>query len=203
MFTKHEGILKLFKIGYFDLFFEKIKSPIFKIIFEYFSDKKFQIAIAFFLVMVAKASGLIVPYILKIIIDSQATEIGYNLSIVALTSIIVVYVFFLVTTTILDELKSVVAEIIVQPAVAHIGEVLFKALMMQSQDDLISRSYGELTREIDRGLKSLQSLVALTIHTIIPLVFELSIVILFSLYFYEFYSAILIVGLSSPLFMYQ
>lgn len=177
------------------------KNPLHQYIFLYLKKRKGILLLSLLLVVLAKLSTLAAPFALKYIVDETSLKDHQTQSLVVVVSLIFAYVLALFVTQLFDVLKSFVAEITAQPLIASIGRNVFLQLISQSHDSVIKRSSGEIIKEIDRGLKSLQSFVALSIHTMIPLIFELSFLIVFAIVYYDIsYGALLILGICLHLY---
>jgi ATP-binding cassette subfamily B protein len=144
-------------------------------------------------VALAKISALSAPFALKFIIDTAANSSTQDQVVIIVLSLVFAYVLALFSTTLFDELKSVVAEKTVQPIIASVGKSVFSKLIDQPHDKLIKNSFGATIKDIDRGLKSLQSLVALSIHTIFPLIVEVIAMTVFTVFYFDLYFGMLLI----------
>lgn len=168
-------------------------SPLPSYIYRHLKKNKEKVALTLALVALAKISALSAPFALKFIIDTTANTTTKDHVVAIVLGLVVAYVFALFATTLFDELKSVVAEKTVQPFIASVGKSVFSKLIDQPHETLIRNSFGATIKDIDRGLKSLQSLVALAIHTIFPLIIEVMAMTIFTIIYFDFYLAILLI----------
>jgi len=169
-------------------------SPLLSFVLAHLRTRKIKVLLTFLLVALAKLSALSAPFALKFIVDTTSAKTPDDKVAVIVTALVIAYILALFATTLFDELKSVVAETTVQPLIARVGSRVFSRLINQPHEAVIKRSFGETIKEIDRGLKSLQSLIALSIHTIFPLFVELAILIALIVFYYDFYLAILLIA---------
>lgn len=168
------------------------RSPLTIYVYKHLKKHQGKVLMTLILVALAKISALSAPFALKFIVDSTSTAKPNDQAVVLILSLVVGYVLALFATTLFDELKSVIAEKTVQPLIASVGKGVFSQLIDQPHDTLIKNSFGATIKDIDRGLKSLQSLIALSIHTIFPLIIELLGIIVFTLIYFDVYFAILL-----------
>lgn len=174
----------------------KTKNPLKYHIIKYIKKRKYNVFLILFLVSLAKICSLSTPFALKYIVDTTTAQPPSDEIMLVVIALVIFYVIAFFLTTLFDELKSVAAEITIQPLIANIGNNVFSQLISQPHELLIKKSFGETIKDIDRGLKSLQSMIALSIHTIIPLSIELIFIIVFTMVFYDlYYGLILITGI--------
>jgi ABC-type transport system involved in Fe-S cluster assembly fused permease/ATPase subunit len=166
--------------------------PLSRYIIQHLKKQKRKVLITLFLVALAKVSALSAPFALKYIVDISAVAVSGEKLVVTVIALVTGYVLALFFATLFDELKSVVAEKTVQPLIASLGGRVFTNLIDQPHDILVKRSFGATIKDIERGLKSLQSLVALSIHTIFPLIVELVAMTLFTVVYFDFQFAIIL-----------
>lgn len=168
------------------------RTPLLSHIFSYFRKRIGKVLLTLLLVGLSKLAALAGPFALKYIVDSTANVSQREQITVIVLTLVIGYVLAFFSSTLFNELASIVSEKIVQPLIASIGKSVFSRLISLPHESLIQRSFGETIKDIDRGLKSLQSLVALSIHTILPLVVELTVVFVFTIMYYDFYFALLL-----------
>jgi len=150
------------------------------------------------LIVLAKITAIGLPFLLKLIVDEIPAYQSQRFKgeIIYLPLLAIAYASFFLSTTLFDETKEYLSEKLIQPIVAKIGANAFDKLINLPDDDLISKKSGALMRDIDRGLKGLQSLTILFIHTIIPTFFELLFVSVFCFFTYDIWiSATILIGI--------
>jgi ATP-binding cassette subfamily B protein len=148
---------------------------------------KFQVFLVLSLVFLAKISVIALPFVLKLIVDEipkYQSEIK-SAGLIFLPLLAAAYACFFLSTTLFDEAKEYLSEKLIQPLVAEIGGSAFSRLINLPENVLLSNKSGALMRDIDRGLKAMQSLSTLFIHTILPTFLEIIFVTAFCFYSYD------------------
>ena len=157
-----------------------------------------QVLLILFLVVLAKITVIGLPFLLKLIVDEIPEYQSHRIEseLIYLPLLAIAYASFFLATTLFDEAKEYLSEKLIQPIVAKVGANAFDKLINLPDDYLISNKSGAVMRDIDRGLKGLQSLSTLFIHTIIPTFFELLFITIFCFFTYDIWiSATIIIGL--------
>ena len=168
------------------------------LIFNTFKKHAPEVLLILLLVVLAKITVICLPFLLKIIVDEIPEYQSRRLEseLVYLPLLAVCYACFFLSTTLFDECKEYLSEKLIQPLVAKVGANAFDKLINLPDEFIISKKSGAVMRDIDRGLKGLQSLSTLFIHTIIPTFFELLFVTIFCFFTYDIWiSATIIIGL--------
>ena len=168
------------------------------LVFGIFRKHAPQVLLILLLIVLAKITAIGLPFLLKLIVDEIPAYQSQRFKgeIIYLPLLAIAYASFFLSTTLFDETKEYLSEKLIQPIVAKIGANAFDKLINLPDDDLISKKSGALMRDIDRGLKGLQSLTILFIHTIIPTFFELLFVSVFCFFTYDIWiSATILIGI--------
>jgi len=169
-----------------------------KLIFDSFKKHAPQVLLILFLVVLAKITVIGLPFLLKLIVDEIPEYQSHRLEgeLIYLPLLAIAYASFFLSTTLFDESKEYLSEKLIQPIVAKVGANAFDKLINLPDDYLISKKSGAVMRDIDRGLKGLQSLSTIFIHTIIPTFFELLFVSVFCFFTYDIWiSATIVIGI--------
>jgi ABC-type transport system involved in Fe-S cluster assembly fused permease/ATPase subunit len=155
---------------------------------------KLQVLFILLLVLLAKISVIGLPFILKLIIDEIPKYQLEHLSggLIYLPLLAVGYASFFLSTTLFDEAKVYFSEKLIQPMVAEIGACAFNKLLNLPEAYILSNKSGAVMRDIDRGLKAMQSLSTLFIHTIMPTFLELLFVTIFCFFNYDYWITFII-----------
>jgi ABC-type transport system involved in Fe-S cluster assembly fused permease/ATPase subunit len=160
-------------------------------------NHKLKLTTILILVLLAKVFAIALPFTLKLIVDGiseiQNNDIQkyYYLPLFAIA-----YACCFLSTTIFDEAKEYLSEKLIQPIVANVGANAFEKLINLPDEFIISNKSGAVMRDIDRGLKALQSLSTLLIHTIFPTLIELIFVITFCFISFDYWiSSVILIGI--------
>ena len=167
------------------------------LVFDSFKKHGPQVLLILFLVVLSKITVIGLPFLLKLIVDEipEYQSHGLEGDLIYLPLLAIAYASFFLSTTLFDETKEYLSEKLIQPIVAKVGANAFDKLINLPDDYIISKKSGAVMRDIDRGLKGLQSLSTLFIHTIIPTFFELLFVSVFCFFTYDIWiSATIVIG---------
>lgn len=163
------------------------------------ANYKNQIILVFFCIALAKAATFCIPYLLKVLIDKLSSTSGYNLVVLSTAGLIACYALLNIASTFFNELKEYLSTKVTQVAVASIGKNIFQHLLSLEMRFHLETKTGVLTRDVDRGLKGIQSIIGVLIYSIIPTFIELILVLNF---FYFSYDIIFLLILVSSLSLY-
>jgi ATP-binding cassette subfamily B protein len=145
---------------------------------------KWRVLFALTCLISAKFANVSVPLIFKQLVD------GLDISreqafIVVPASLLVAYGVLRFSTSLLTELRELVFARVTQEAVREISLQVFGHLHALSLRFHLERQTGGLTRDIERGTRSIGSLISYTLYSILPTFVEISLVIGILLVKYE------------------
>src|SRR6516225_11880770 len=124
----------------------------------------------------AKLANVSVPLIFKHVIDAL-TITREQAFIVVPAALLLAYGALRFSTSMFTELREIAFARVTQEAVRNISLEVFRHLHALSLRFHLERQTGGLTRDIERGTRSLQTLVSYSLYTIIPTLVELSFVL--------------------------
>ena len=152
-------------------------------------DLKRRIAIAAVFVLLAKAVVLALPLAYARAVDIMAAE-GDPALWVAL-SLVIAYAAGRFATVVFDNVRNIVFERVGQNSVRHLTEDVFARLHQLSLRFHLSRRTGEVTRVVERGTKSINSMIYFLLFNILPTFAELLVVaaIFYTLFGWEMVAA--------------
>lgn len=136
------------------------------------TDLRARIVGALLLVLVAKGITLALPLAYKGAVDAMASE-GDALMWVAL-SFVIAYAAGRFGGTLFDNLRNLVFERVGQDATRALAEDVFARLHRLSLRFHLSRRTGEVTKVIERGTKSIDSMLYFLLFNIAPTIIELT-----------------------------
>ena len=137
---------------------------------------KYRVMIALACLLAAKGANVTVPIVFKKLIDSlditQAQAV-----IVVPAALLLAYGALRFSTSLFTELRELVFARVTQQAVRRISLQVFRHLHSLSLRFHLERQTGGLTRDIERGTRSIGSLISYTLYSILPTLVEISLVI--------------------------
>ncbi len=122
-------------------------------------------------VLLAKATTLALPYVYKLAIDSLTTP--SNAAAMAAMALVIAYAFGRLTGVVFDNLRNVTFERVGQDATRSLAEDTFARLHRLSLRFHLSRRTGEVTKTIERGTKSIDTMLYFLLFNIAPTIIEL------------------------------
>ncbi len=134
-----------------------------------------RIAGATFFVVLAKIVVLALPFAYAGAVDEMSGESGDPAVWVAM-ALVVAYAAGRFATVAFDNIRNVIFERVGQDAVRHLTEDVFARLHRLSLRFHLSRRTGEVTKVVERGTKSINSMIYFLLFNIAPTFIELLIV---------------------------
>ncbi|WP_260484495.1 ABCB family ABC transporter ATP-binding protein/permease [Sphingomicrobium flavum] len=142
---------------------------------------KVRVIIAVLLVLLSKAAVLSVPFAYKAIIDGMAVE-AQAFAVVA--GLVLAYATLNLAGTLIDNLRNAIFERVGQEAARKLTQSLFRHIHNLSLRFHLERRTGSLTRIVERGTKSIDSMLYFILFNIAPTFIELAgICVIFTLQF--------------------
>ncbi|NNC48599.1 MAG: ABC transporter ATP-binding protein/permease [Sphingomonas sp.] len=142
---------------------------------------KARVVIAVLLVLASKAAVLTVPFAYKAIIDGMAVE---NAAFTIVAGTVAGYAVLYVLSTLVDQLRNAIFERVGQNAARKLAQRLFRHIHRLSLRFHLERRTGSLTRIVERGTKSIDSMLYFVLFNIAPTFIELAgICIIFTVQF--------------------
>jgi ATP-binding cassette, subfamily B, heavy metal transporter len=133
-------------------------------------------------VLVAKATTLALPYVYKRAIDAMTTPA--NAAAMAAMALVIAYALGRLAGVAFDNLRNITFERVGQDATRRLAEDTFGRLHRLSLRFHLSRRTGEVTKTIERGTKSIDTMLYFLLFNIAPTVIELAAVaVIFWLHF--------------------
>nr|WP_137676490.1 ABC transporter ATP-binding protein/permease [Parerythrobacter lutipelagi] len=133
-----------------------------------------RIILAIILVLLAKAVTLALPFAYKYAVDAMDTP-GNEAAMVAI-SLVLAYALGRFGGVAFDQLRNVAFERVGQDATRHLAEDVFSRLHRLSLRFHLARRTGEVTKTIERGTKSIDSMLYFLLFNIAPTIIELFVV---------------------------
>ena len=130
-----------------------------------------RIVIALVLVLLTKAVTLALPFAYKRAVDAMTGGVG-EAAMLAM-ALVLAYGLGRFAGTAFDNLRNIVFERVGQEATRHLAEDVFRRLHSLSLRFHLSRRTGEVTKIIERGTKSIDSMLYFLLFNIAPTIIEL------------------------------
>lgn len=130
-----------------------------------------RIVVAMFLVLAAKATTLALPFAYKRAVDAMTTP--SNQAAMVAIALVIAYAGGRLASVVFDNTRNIVFERVGQEATRHLAEDTFARLHRLSLRFHLSRRTGEITKTIERGTKSIDSMLYFLLFNIAPTLLEL------------------------------
>ncbi|HMU16492.1 MAG TPA: ABC transporter transmembrane domain-containing protein, partial [Thauera aminoaromatica] len=147
-----------------------------KSLFPFIWAYKGRVLFALACLVAAKGANVSVPIVFKHLIDGL-TITPEQAFIVVPAALLLAYGALRFSTSLLTELREVVFARVTQQAVREISLRVFRHLHALSLRFHLERQTGGLTRDIERGTRSIGSLISYTLYSILPTLIEIGMVI--------------------------
>ena len=126
------------------------------------------------LVVIAKAVVLTMPFAYAGAVDTMAAD--GEPALAAAMALVIAYAAARFAVVAFDNVRNIVFERVGQDAVRHLTEDVFARLHRLSLRFHLSRRTGEVTKVVERGTKSINSMIYFLMFNILPTVIELAVV---------------------------
>ncbi len=147
----------------------------------YLWQYKWRVLLAISCLIAAKLANVAVPIVFKSMIDDLSNA---HLSIALPTMLLALYGALRFSNSLFTELREILFARVTQQAVRRIALEVFRHLHALSLRFHLERQTGGVSRDIERGSRSISSLISYTLYSILPTLVEISLVlgILFAKY---------------------
>ena len=142
----------------------------------YLWSYKGRVLFALSCLLLAKVANVGVPMVFKHLVDAL-TITPAQAFIVVPAALLVAYGVLRFSTSLFTELRELIFARVTQQAVRNISLQVFKHLHALSLRFHLERQTGGLTRDIERGTRSVGSLISYTLYSILPTLIEIGLVI--------------------------
>lgn len=146
-------------------------------IWPFLSESRGRVALALSCLLMAKAAILLIPFILKYLVDTLE---GQNLQSAAptlLLGLVLAYGAARFSNVIFGELRDTIFGRVTERAMRRIGLEVFRHVHALDLDFHLNRRTGGLARDIERGISGVSFLMRFFIFNIAPTLFEISMVV--------------------------
>jgi ATP-binding cassette, subfamily B, heavy metal transporter len=184
-----------------------------KTLLPYLLAYRWRVLIALACLAAAKLANVAVPISLKGIVDHLTAGLNFasgkplsiaggsvsepasalTVALVVPIGLIVAYGLLRLSTTLFTELREFVFARVTQSAVREIALKVFGHLHALSLRFHLERQTGGLTRDIERGTRGVSSLVSYALYSILPTLFEITLVLAYLVWKYEIWFSVITV----------
>ncbi|MCL1960455.1 MAG: ABC transporter ATP-binding protein/permease [Desulfovibrionaceae bacterium] len=139
---------------------------------------KWRVAAALVLVIGAKLANVGVPMLLKNLVDAMTVKPGgAAAALVVPVALLLAYGLLRLMTSVFTELRELVFAKATQGASRQIALQTFEHLHALSLRFHLERQTGGMTRDIERGVRGIESLVSFSLYSIVPTLIEVALVL--------------------------
>ncbi len=147
-------------------------------LFPYLWQYKWRVIIALAFMVGAKLTNVGVPLLLKNLVDSMSYQPGETATLLVVpVALLFAYGALRLSTTLLTELRELVFAKATQGAARSIALQTFEHLHALSLRFHLERQTGGMTRDIERGVRGIESLISFSLFSIVPTLLEVAMVL--------------------------
>jgi ABC-type transport system involved in Fe-S cluster assembly fused permease/ATPase subunit len=144
----------------------------------YLLQYKWRAAAALAFMVGAKMANVGVPVLLKTLVDSMTLKPGDPTAVLVVpVALLVGYGLLRLSTSLFTELRELVFAKATQGATRTIALQTFEHLHALSLRFHLERQTGGMTRDIERGVRGIESLISYSLYSIVPTLLELAMVL--------------------------
>ncbi len=161
-----------------------------KSLLPYLADFRGRIALALLLMGLAKMANIGVPLVLKEIVDALDAAGNTQTVLILPLFLLVAYGLLRLGTSLFNELRNAVFAKASQTAIRRVALKVFRHLHDLSLRFHLDRQTGGLSRDIERGSRSISQLMFYLVFNVLPTIFEMTVVCAILLIRYDAWFAI-------------
>ncbi len=144
----------------------------------YLLEYKWRVAAALAFMVGAKVANVSVPVLLKELVDSMTLKPGSVQSMLVIPmGLLLAYGLLRLSTSLFTELRELVFSKATQGATRSIALKTFEHLHALSLRFHLERQTGGMTRDIERGVRGIESLISYSLYSIVPTLIEVAMVL--------------------------
>ena len=126
----------------------------------------------------AKLANVSVPLVLKDLVDSMTPRVDLGAALLVVpASLLLGYGLLRLSTSLLTELRELVFAKATQGAARSIALETFRHLHALSLRFHLERQTGGMTRDIERGVRGIESLISYSLYSVVPTLIEVALVL--------------------------
>ncbi|HZY17510.1 MAG TPA: ABC transporter ATP-binding protein/permease [Ramlibacter sp.] len=144
----------------------------------YLWDYKWRVLAALAFMVAAKVANVGVPILLKNLVDAMSFKPGAATAVLVVpTGLLLAYGLLRLSTSLFTELRELVFAKATQGAARSIALQTFEHLHALSLRFHLERQTGGMTRDIERGVRGIESLISYSLYSIVPTLVEVGLVL--------------------------
>src|SRR4051812_35288154 len=149
-----------------------------KRLFPYLWDYKWRALAALAFMVGAKLANVGIPWLLKHLVDAMDIKRGDPQALLVVPiGLLVAYGLLRLSTSLFTELRDLVFSKATQGAARSIALQTFRHLHALSLRFHLERQTGGMTRDIERGVRGIESLISYSLYSIVPTLIEVAMVL--------------------------
>jgi ATP-binding cassette subfamily B protein len=149
-----------------------------KRLFPYLWQYKWRVLAALAFMVGAKLANVGVPVLLKELVDAMDVKPGSPASLLVVpVGLLLAYGLLRLSTSLFTELRELVFAKATQGAARSIALATFRHLHALSLRFHLERQTGGMTRDIERGVRGIESLISYSLYSIVPTLIEVALVL--------------------------
>ncbi|HSV35739.1 MAG TPA: ABC transporter transmembrane domain-containing protein, partial [Ramlibacter sp.] len=149
-----------------------------KRLFPYLWDYKWRVIFALGFMVCAKLANVGVPVLLKNLVDAMSFKPTDPTAVLIVPlGLLLAYGLLRLSTTLFTELRELVFSKATQGAARRIALETFQHLHALSLRFHLDRQTGGMTRDIERGVRGIESLISYSLYSIVPTLIEVTLVL--------------------------
>lgn len=153
---------------------------------------KWRVLLALLCLVGAKLANVGVPLVLKKLVDAMSITAAHPQALLVLpVGLLVTYGLLRLSTTLFTELREFLFARVTQRAVRTIALQVFRHLHALSLRFHLNRQTGGMTRDIERGTRSVGSLISYTLFNILPTLVEITLVLGYLVLHYDIWFTVI------------
>ncbi|MBC7601829.1 MAG: ABC transporter ATP-binding protein/permease, partial [Ramlibacter sp.] len=150
----------------------------FKRLLPFLMEYKWRVMFALAFMVGAKVANVSVPILLKHLVDAMSIKPGDATAVLVVpVALLIGYGLLRLSTSLLTELRELIFAKATQGAARTIALETFRHLHALSLRFHLERQTGGMTRDIERGVRGIESLISYSIYSIIPTLIEMTLVL--------------------------
>ncbi len=140
-------------------------------------ESRARVSLALLCLVVAKGAVILIPFLLKYLVDALQEQNLQQLPIMVLASLVLAYGAARFANVFFGELRDTIFGRVTERAMRRVGLQVFRHVHELDLDFHLNRRTGGLARDIERGTTGVSFLMRFFVFNIIPTLFEIAVVV--------------------------
>lgn len=143
----------------------------------YLRDYRRRIALALVCLLLAKGAVLVIPFLMKHLVDGMNLQSGAQLGGMLALGLVLAYGLARLASVLFAELRDTLFGRVTERAMRRLGLRVFRHVHALDLDFHLQRRTGGLARDIERGTSGVSFLLRFMVFNIVPTLFEIAVVV--------------------------